>query len=270
MKSLAQSMKFFLRQTFVIAYRDFYQTAFSPLFFLIVGLSCIIFSYMFPRSLFLFASSYMLPAFQQGVDGVSRNIHFSVFVEHLSVVNILLWFCVPAFAMRFLAEEKKNHTFDLLMTTPVSSFHIVIGKYLALVSLMSLFLIITLFYPLMVTLFPTEVPFGPLFTSYIGLFFLAALYSAVGLFASSLTSSTVLSVIIGVILNIALWLTSQGQDFSDNPVFTAVMEYLSLGQHLTGFIKGSLTTGSFVFFFSLIFLFLFLVYKVIEFGRWRP
>ena len=263
------ALKFFFRQTFVIAWRDFYQTVSSPLFFSLTGLFCIFLSYVFPRELFRFASSYMMPAFQQA-GGQEKNIHFAVFVSHISLINLLLLFCVPALTMTFLTEERKNRTFDLLMTSPVSSFHIVAGKYLALLALVFCFLAVTLLYPLMVALFPTEIPYGPLATSYIGLFLLAALYAAAGLFASALTASTFLSFIIGAILNIALWFISQGQDFSNNPVFTAVMEYLSLGGHLTFFIKGSLTVNSVVFFASAIFFFLFLVYRVIEFGRWRP
>ena len=263
------AVKFFVRQTFVIAWRDFSQIGISPLFFSLTGLFCGFLSYVFPRELFRFADSYAMPAFQQ-FGGQEKNIHFAVFVSHVSLINLLLLFCVPALTMKLLAEERKNRTFDLLMTAPISSFHIVAGKYLALLGLVFCFLTITSLYPLMVAVFPAEIPFGPLLASYIGLFFLAALYAATGLFASSLTGSAFLSVIIGVILNIALWFISQGQDFSDNPLFTSIMEYLSLGSHLTSFIKGSLTVSSFVFFTSSVFFFLFLVYRVIEFGRWRP
>ncbi|MCY4512685.1 MAG: ABC transporter permease [Bdellovibrionales bacterium] len=263
------AVKFFFRQTFVIAWRDFSQTIFSPLFLSLIGIFCGFLSYTFPRELFRFADSYVMPAFQQ-MGGQEKNIHFAVFVSHISLINLLLLFCVPALTMKFLAEERKNRTFDLLMTTPISSFHIVTGKYLALLGLVFCFLAVTFLYPLMVAVFPSEIPFKPLLASYIGLFLLAALYTAVGLFASSLTSSVFLSMIIGFILNVVLWFISQGQDFSNNPIFTSIMEYLSLGNHLTFFIKGSLTVSSCVFFISAIFLFLFLVYRVIEFGRWRP
>ena len=263
-----KDLKLFFRQSFVIAWQDFYRIGWSPLFFLFVGLSCIFMSYLFPREVFRFASTYMIPAFQQQGAG-TRNIHFDVFVSHISYINLLFLFLVPALAMKLVSEEKKNRSFDLLMTAPISSLQIVTGKYLALLAQLFTFLAISLFYPLIMA-FWTEIPVGPLFTSYTGLFLLSALYAAVGLFASSLTSSVVLSVIMGVILNIALWFISQGQDFSNQPIFVSIMEYLSLGQHLTQFIKGSFVLSSFVFFFSFIFFFLFLVYKVIEFERWRP
>ena len=266
MKELLKELKLFWNQSQVIAWQDFKRIGLSPFFFATLSLSFIFLSYLFPRELFKFASSYIVPAFQQGPS--QGNIHYAVFVPHVSYINLLLLFFIPALSMKLLSEEKKNHTFDLLMTAPLSSLHIVIGKYFALLMILIFFLLMTSIYPFS-TAFFTEIPMGPLLTSYLGLFLLSATYAAAGLFGASLTSSSVLGVIMGVILNISLWFISQGRDFSDQPIFLAVMEYLSLGSHLTNFVKGSLVISSFVFFFSCILFFLFLVYKVIEFSRWR-
>jgi len=266
MTSFLKEIQLFISQSKVIATRDFKQLLFSPLFYVFSGLSCIFLSYVFPRDLFRFASSYMMPMFQQG-GGQGRNIHFEVFIAHISYINLILLFCVPVLAMKLLSEEKKNRTYDLLMTAPVSSLQIVLGKYLALILILLLFLLITLVYPLSTT-FVTDIPSGPLWTSYIGLFLLTAVYASVGLFTSALTGSLFLCVFIGIILNISLWFISQGQEFS-NPIIRSVMEYLSVSQHLTNFVKGSLVINSFTFFFTLIVFFLFLVYKVLEFSRWR-
>lgn len=265
MKEILKQIKTFCKQTSTVGLRDFHHLCLSPLFLVFTGLSCIFLSYMFPRDLFRFASSYAMPMLQQGAP--SRNIHFEVFVAHISYINLIFLFCIPILTMKLIAEEKKNHTFDLLMTAPLSSWQIVLGKYLAVVSTLTIFLLVTLIYPLS-TAFFTEIPVGPLVAAYIGLFLLLATYCAVGLFASSLTSSLFLSVFIGVILNIALWFISQGQDYK-SPILTSTMEYLSLAQHLTNFVKGSLVVQSFAFFLSCIILFLFLVYKMIEFSRWK-
>lgn len=263
---MLNSIKCFYRQTVTVATRDFNQLCLSPLFFIFTGISCILFSYMFPRDLFRFAASYSMPAFQAGMEQ-TRNIHFDVFVSHISYINLILLFCVPILTMKLLAEEKKNRTFDLLMTAPLSTAQMVAGKYLALIATLTIFLLVTLVYPLATTLF-TEVPIGPLISSYIGLFLLMATYTAIGLFTSSLTSSLFLSVFMGVILNISLWFISQGQG-SQSPFLTATMEYLSLSNHLTNFVKGSVVIQSCAFFITFITLFLFLVYKMIEFSRWK-
>ena len=154
------------------------------------------------------------------------------------------------------------------MTVPLSSLQIVLGKYLALILTLIFFLIVTMLYPLS-TIFFTKIPTGPFLTSWLGLFFVTATYAAAGLFASSLTASVMFSMIMGVIFNISLLLISHGKEFSDNPIFQNVMEYISLSEHFVNFINGSFAISSLVFFFSCIVFFLFLVYKVIEFSRWR-
>ena len=263
---LKKQIRLFFQQTLLITKVTFKNLAISPLFFFCVGLSCIFLSYVFPRELFRFASSY-IPVFQQGASQ-TRNIHYDVFVSHISYINLLFLFCIPALAMKLLADEKKMKTFGLLMTAPITSLQIVLGKYFGLLLSIVLFLLATLMYPLS-TAFFTDIPVGPLVSAYIGLTLLSFVYAAVGLFASALTSSAVISLILGIILNISLWFISQGQDFSNNPIFLSVMEYLSLSQHLTNFIKGSLVVSSFVFFFSCMLFFIFLTYKVVEFSRWR-
>ena len=268
MQAVLDEIKIFFKQTFLVAMKDFKSITISPLFFGWIGISFIFLSYNFPRDLFRFAMSYAMPVFgQQANQG--QNIHFDVFVAHISYINLILLLTVPILSMKLLAEEKRNRTFDLLMTSPLSSLQMILGKYLSLLIILFLFLTFSLIYPLSTGFF-VEIPLGPLFSSYIGLFFLAGLYSAVGLFASSLSQSLFLSAFIGMILNIALWFISQQGQNSDSTVWSAVMDYMSLSAHLTHFIKGSLVVSSFVFFLSLIVFFLFLVFKSVEFTRWRP
>ena len=239
-------IKIFFKQTNLIAGKDFKYLVLSPLFFVWTGVSFIFLSYIFPRDLFRFAMSYALPVFGQNPDQ-GRNIHFDVFVAHISYINLIFLFAIPVLGMKLLAEEKRNNTFDLLMTSPLSSLQMVLGKYLSLLMALSLFLLFSLVYPLSTGFF-TNIPLGPLFSSYLALFFLAGVYSATSLFASSLSSSLFLSAFIGMILNIGLWfLSMQGQE-AGSSLFTQIMDYLSLSQHLTNFIKGSLVINSFVFF----------------------
>ena len=260
-------VKIFFKQIILIAGKDLRYLVLSPLFFAWIGISFIFLSYTFPRDLFRFAMSYAMPMFGQGGEQ-GRNIHFEVFVAHISYINLILLFAVPVLGMKLLAEEKRNRTFDLLMTSPLSSLQMVLGKYIALVAALVLFLSFSTIYPLS-TGFWTDIPFGPLFSSYIGLFLLASLYGSTCLFASSLTQSLFLSAFIGMILNIGLWFISQQGPGPSSTFLANVMEYLSLSQHLTNFIKGSLVLNSVIFFFSLIVFFLFLVFKSIEIIRWR-
>ena len=250
----------------LITKKDFKSLLWSPLFFVWAGISFVFLSYIFPRDLFRFAMSYAMPAFGGG-GSQERNIHFDVFVAHISYMNLILLLSIPVLGMKLLAEEKQNRTFDLLMTSPLSSLQMVLGKYLALLSLVSVFLFFSLLYPLS-TAFFTEIPLGPLFSSYLGLFLLVGLYSAIALFASSLSDSLFLSAFIGMILNIGLWSVFQ-QGGAGASLSASVMSYLSLSSHLTSFIKGSISISSVLFFLIGVVFFLFLVFKSVEFIRWR-
>ena len=99
-------------------------------------------------------------------------------------------FLVPAITMNMFAGEYKSGTMELLLTRPLTEFQIVFAKYLASVVLVLVALAPTLLYLFSIYFLADpvgNVDFAAIFGSYIGLFFLAAIYSALGIFASSLT-----------------------------------------------------------------------------------
>ena len=265
MKALLSEIRFFFRQSFLVAKKDFLSLLLSPLFFVWSGISFVLLSYVFPRDLFRFAQSYSMPMYGQNPQQ-GANIHFDVFVNHISFINLILILSVPVLGMRLLAEEKQNRTFDLLMSSPLSSLQILLGKYFALLLLLFVFLFFSFTYPLSTGFF-TEIPLGSLLSSYLGLLLLCGLYTAISLFASSLSASLFLSAFVGLILNIGMWFLSQSSGGAG--FWMEFMNYLSLSVHLTHFIKGSVLISSVVFFLSWIIFFLFLIFKSIEWTRWR-
>ncbi len=245
---------------FTIAAKDFRSLVNSPLFFLLAGVCCAIWSINFLNLLGDFA--------QRGMFGQEASIHFTVFLSHLSTVNIILLFAIPALTMKLLAEEKKMRTYDLLLTAPITATDIVLGKFLAGYGAALVLMTISFLYPLTTSLV-SDFHFGPLLTSYFGLSLLLAIYVAVGLFSSSLTQSVMFSVILGVLFILSLWFLSQGINVSDRPLVQSVMEHVSLGEQFSGFIRGSLRISSVVFFVSTAVLFVFLTQRVVESSRWR-
>ncbi|HNY43966.1 MAG TPA: ABC transporter permease subunit, partial [Bacteroidales bacterium] len=111
-------------------------------------------------------------------------------------------FLVPAITMNMFAGEYKSGTMELLLTRPLTEFQIVFAKYLASVVLVLVALAPTLLYLFSIYFLADpvgNVDFGAIFGSYIGLFFLAAIYSALGIFASSLTKNTIISFLLGLL-----------------------------------------------------------------------
>ncbi len=254
-----------MRAILTLAGKDLRNLLSSPLFYVIAGLCSVLWSYSYMRNLLEFAEQsrvYMQPGMETGM-----NLQRAVFLAHISQINLLYVFVVPALTMRLLAEEKRLRTYDLLLTSPISATHIALGKFLAGFGAVSVLTLISLIYPL-ATRLVAEYPMGPLFAAYLGVLLVAGAYVAVGLFASSLTESVLLSVVLGLIFNILLWFLSQGASGSGTMI-SSVLEYMSLGQHFLNFIMGAVKLNSLVFLLSLIGVFVFLTQRVVESSRWR-
>jgi ABC-2 type transport system permease protein len=115
----------------------------------------------------------------------------------------LFMFLIPAITMRSLAEERREGTFELLLTRPLTDWQIVTGKYLASVLLVLFALVPTLIYYYSVYVLGTpqgNIDTGGVIGSYIGLFLLGASFAAIGLFASSVTKNQIIAFTIAVFL----------------------------------------------------------------------
>lgn len=254
-----------MRAMISIAIRDFKGLVFTPMFALIASLCTFLWSYSFIRNLIDFAYSSSAP---QAFGAVKLSFHQVVVVSHISVTNIILIFAVPAVTMKLLAEEKKQRTYDLLLTSPITSTDIVCGKYFGGLLACLILVLISFLYPL-ASLSLVDQDIGLLIASFVGLLFVSAAYVAIGLFCSSLSQSTILSVIMGVVFNLALWFLSQGTLYSESDILISVLDHLSVGDHLYSFIKGSVKINSIVYFVSMSALFIFLSQRVVESSRWR-
>jgi len=120
-----------------------------------------------------------------------------------STAPYLFMFLIPAITMRSLAEERKEGTFELLFTRPLTDWQIVLGKYLASVLLVLFALLPTLVYYFSVSTLGTpqgNIDTGAVIGSYIGLFLLGATFAAIGLFASSITKNQIIAFTVAVFL----------------------------------------------------------------------
>ncbi len=257
-----------MRGTFVIFKKELAGYFLSPLFYFISFVMTGLLSIMFATSLGKFHETVTNAMLQMGAPPQAQNVHYAVFVPHLSLVNLLMIFLIPALCMRLLAEEKKVRTFDLLLTSPITSITIVLGKYLAtLVTILGL-IAVTMIYPI-VTSRMIEFGWGPTVIAALGIFLVSAVYAAMNLFASSLTDNSLIAFVLSIVFNLTIWFVGALNESFDEPTTKKILEHLSINTHLAGFIEGTVRTSGLVFIFSLIFLFCFLTERVIESSRWR-
>ena len=140
----------------------------------------------------------------------------------LSALTFVFLISVPILTMRILAEERKQKTDQLLLTSPVSVEKIVMGKYLALVTVFAIPMAIICFYPLLMTKFGT-VSLGTAYTAILGFFLLGCANLAVGVFISSLTESQVIAAVLTFILLFAFYMMNGiSSFFSEGALSTCI------------------------------------------------
>lgn len=241
----------------------------SPAFYVITFFITLIMGITFSIGIYNFAqlaSNAMMAMAMQSTQ--QQNIHYVVFMPHLSVLNLVFMFLIPALCMRLVAEEKKNRTFDLLMTSPVTSLQIVLAKFFSVAFVVFILSLITLLYILLVKLF-FDFSLIPTLLASLGIFLVGLVYVSLGLFSSSLTESTVLSFFMGVMFNLSLWILGALSEFVETPILKSILEQLSMNGHLQALIEGVVRTQGLVFFATIIVLFLFISDRLIEASRWR-
>ena len=159
-----------------------------------------------------------------GIGSMLYNIQQAVanFEYVLGFISIIFVGLVPILTMRVLAEERKQKTDQLLLTAPVSVEKIVLGKYLALVTIFAIPMLIMCLYPLLMSKFGT-VSFGAAYTAILGFFLLGCANLAIGVFISSLTESQVIAAVLTFVFLFAFYMMNGiSSFFSEGSLSTCI------------------------------------------------
>ena len=180
----------------------------------------------------------------------------------------ILLLASPVLTMRLVSEEKKSHTIELLLTSPVSPFEIIAGKFLACFVLYLALIALTLQYPLVLSAYSTEFDLGPVYSGYIGLILLGAAYISLGLFASTLTENQIVAAMLSFGGLILFWIFGWAKHIFDN-AFGELLGNLSIFDRYAEFLRGIVDSGNVIFFLIFSLTWLFLATRVLESDRWR-
>ena len=255
-----------MKKIFAIAIKEFKSYLSGPGMYVVGGLLMMLMSFSYYMLLSRFAAmSLQAMQFQQSGEG---DIHQGVFFGLLSNLNLFFLFFGPVLTMKLLSEERKLRTLDLLLTSPLTSFQIVVGKYLAAVMVVFCLTAITLAYPL-VTSFYAEINWPYLLSGYLGVFLVTMMYLAIGLFASSLSESVVVSIIVGIVLSLGTWFVAWGSVVVEDAMWTTILEHMSTPKHFSDLMRGSVESSGIIFLLSMSVLYVFLADRVVESTRWR-
>jgi ABC-2 type transport system permease protein len=171
-------------------------------------------------------------------------------------------FLIPAVCMRMLSDEYRTGTFEILQTRPVTNWQIVTGKYIAGLVIILMTLLPTLLYVVTIKQLSNDgnIDTGGLAGSYLGLFFLSAVFISISLFCSGLSSNPLVSFLLSVFACLLLYFGFNA--ISSLPLFQGSVDYylemIGIYFHYRSISRGVMDTRDLVYFISIIFLFLFI------------
>ncbi|MBQ9395862.1 MAG: ABC transporter permease subunit [Proteobacteria bacterium] len=186
--------------------------------------------------------------------------------KFFSQAPLLLSIFCPALTMAIISDERSHQTLDLLETMPVTTWKIVLAKFLVCMTLLSVVFIFTLSYPITLsTLGPLD--WGPVIGGYIALLLLGGGYVALGIFASACSKDQVTSFLFAFFLCFAL--TFIHRLSADSSGMTAtILQNFSVNAHFSNIARGVIDIRDIIYAVSLQFLALTATHLVLDIKKY--
>jgi ABC-2 type transport system permease protein len=237
----------------------------SPIAYIVIGLFAFLYGYFFVVMLDYFLQTSV----QAGQFGAQQpmNINEHMLRVVLQNVTVIILFLMPMITMRTYAEEKRSGTIELLLTSPLTDWQIIIGKFLGAFALYGAMLAVTLVHVSILFVYGSP-EWKPIATSYLGLLLMGGCFLSLGLLISSLTRNQIVAGVVTFAVFLFLWIISWIGGFS-SPRVGEVARYLSIVDHFEDFSKGIIDTTHLVYYLSFIGFGLFLTAKSVDSERWR-
>lgn len=168
------------------------------------------------------------------------------------LLPITFSFFIPAVTMRLFSEELNVGSYEMLLTLPVTFNDILVGKFLAGVFFVAAALVPTLAYPICIA-FMGQLDWGTVAGGYMGALLLGSAFTAVGLFASSLTRNQIIAFMVGMAICFTLTLIDKMLFFFPRPML-GVIGYIGADFHFKNIAKGIIDSRDILYFLSIIFI----------------
>jgi ABC-2 type transport system permease protein len=241
-----------MRATSIIFRRELGSYLRSPIGWVIIAVLLLVDGILF--------QAFALRGEQLSATVLERYLNFSSMFA--GAAGVLLSF-------RLLAEERQNHSMVLLTTSPVRDTEIVLGKFFAALTFLSLFLVLSLYMPLLIKV-NGKISGAQILVGYLGLFLLGATGLAIGIFASAMTRYQLIALLVAAALMVILGNVYQLATRLDPPV-RDVLEQVDIWwvRFQNSFMHGILNFKDVVFYLAAIYFFLLLAVKTLESKRWQ-
>lgn len=258
-----------MRHVGIIAGRELRSLFSTPTAWVLLAVYMVFAGYIFLLGLGFFLQQIEQIQAYQAFHLLERfNLNQAVIAPSLGTFAILYVLTVPLLTMRAFAEERANGTAELLLTCPLTTWEIVIGKYLAVTAVVGLLVLASAIYPGMLFWYGDPELFQTL-AGLLGLFGLGAGLAAMGCFVSSLTKSQIVAGMIGIVGGLLFWLFDLVADAAQLETLAEPLRYLGIRPHFEEALGGLIRSQDLVYFALLIIFFLTLARTSLESLRWR-
>lgn len=266
-----------MRHVVAIAGREFRSFFVSPVAYVVLTLWSVLAGTFFLSTLLDFQQRVLLAhQFQQADQLAQMNLNDSLISPFLGAMWFVMLFLLPAVTMGLFANERANGTDELLLTSPLTVWEIVVGKFMAGAAFVGVMVVIAAFYPGML-FYLGEPDAGKTAAGLLGLLLVSFAYVAVGAFASSITRNQLIAFIVGLVLVLVLGImlpflvdvafTGAGVPAAES--LGGLMRWIATGFHFERLISGVVDSADLAYFVVVIGIFLTLSKAVVESSRWR-
>lgn len=248
-----------------IAHKELRSYFASPIAYVVIGFFALVFGWMYASILNWFVMQSMQAGFGQGPQ--SLNVNQQMIRPLVLNMTVIFLIVLPLITMRTYSEEKRSGTMELLLTSPITDFQIIVGKFLGAMALYAVMLGVTLIHFLVLFVFGSP-EWKPIVTAYLGLLLFGGSFISLGLFISSLTKNQIVAGVATFSVFLLLWVIDWiGASFG--PTAESVLKYVSMTGHLDDFVKGVIDTKHVIYYLSFITFGLFLTARSVDSERWR-
>jgi gliding motility-associated transport system permease protein len=253
-----------VRNILAIAGKELRSYFASPIAYVIIGLFALLFGWFFYVYLTVFVRQSQQMAM---MGGGTVNVNEQMIRGVLQNAAVIILFVMPMITMRTYSEEKRSGTIELLLTSPLTDFEIIVGKFLGAMGLFCAMLLVTMID--IAILFRLGNPeWRPIAAGYLGLLLMGGCFISVGLLISSLTKNQIVAGFMTFAVFLMLWVINWLAD-SSGPTGQAILSFLSITDHFDDFTKGIIDTKHLTYYLSFITFGLFLTAKSVDSERWR-
>jgi ABC-2 type transport system permease protein len=254
-----------MRNVLAIARKEIRSYFASPIGYVVIGFFALLYGWFFWALLSFFERQSMQMG--MGMGQMTMNINQMLIGPLFMNASVVVLFVLPMITMRTYAEEKRSGTIELLLTSPLTDWQIILGKFLGAMLLFAAMLAVTLVH-VGLLFWHGNPEWKPVATGYLGLLLMGGCFIAVGLLISSLTKNQIVAGMVTFAVFLMLWVINWVGSFV-GPTAQAILQHLSITDHFDDFAKGVIDTKHLVYYVSFIAFGLFLTAKSVDSERWR-